>query len=92
MGDRVLGENGYVIGIDQLRQPVVYFRVNVIRTARKYDSTVSRLIQETDGLFPFSLHILAAGGHLRPGFVNGGADLALRDGELAGKLFCQPAM
>ena len=44
MGDRILCQHGDIVGVDHLRQSVVDFRVDVIRTAGKYDTAVARLI------------------------------------------------
>ena len=44
VGNRILRQHGDIVGCDHLRQTVVHFRIDMIRTSSKDDAAVSSLI------------------------------------------------
>ena len=79
MGNRVLCEYGDAIAVDQIRDSVMDFRVNVVRAACKYDSTAMILFYVFQGFFAFFLDIGAHIGKLFPAFVSSSFYLLSRD-------------
>ena len=90
MRNRILGQHGNIVGSDQFRNPVVDFRIDMIRTSGKYDSAVSGFVQEPNGLLAFFSHVIAAGGKFFPGSVNSLTDLLVGQSKFLSKFIAQP--
>ena len=62
------------------------FRIDVVRSSGKHDTSAAGFFHILQRLFPFFLHITSCSGELLPSGMDSGADLILRQ---AGKFFCQ---
>ena len=61
MGYRIFSQYGNIIGKDHLRKSMIDFRVDMVRSSGKDDSSVSGFVQKPDRFFPFASHIFPAG-------------------------------
>ena len=86
VADGILGQHGDTVGIDQLRNTMVDFRVDMVRTACQYNAPVSGLFHVLQGLFPLALDILADFRLLFPCLFGGGGNLLRRNVVVFSKL------
>ncbi len=71
MGDGILRQYGQIVGVDQLRNPVVDLRVDMVGPAGKDDAPFVVLLQEAQDFFSLVPHILTCAGQLIPGRLGG---------------------
>ena len=74
MGNGILSQYGDTVGIDQIRDAVMDFRINVVWPSCQHNAVSSCLIQVAQGFLALSADILPASGHFLPGSVGGVRD------------------
>ena len=79
MRDGILGKYGNTIAVDQIRDTMMDFRVNMVWTACKDNTMASCLFQIFQGFFPFFLHIAACSSHFLPALMYSSFDFFSRD-------------
>ena len=78
MGNGVLRQNCKIVGANQLRYTVVNFRIGVIRTTGKDDSSVSGLLHPHQGFFSLFLYISSRLKKLFPSKMGGISNFLFR--------------
>ena len=78
VGNGILGQYGKVIRSNQLRDAVVDFRITVVRTAGKDDTSVTGLFHPHKGFFSLFFNILSGLQKLFPGKMGCISDFLLR--------------
>ena len=79
MRDGIFGKYGNTIAVDQIRDTVMDFRVNMVWTACKDNTMTTCLFQIFQGFFSFFLHIAACSSHFLPALMHSSFDFLSRD-------------
>ena len=79
VGNGILGEYRQPIGSDQIRDTVMDFRIDMVRTSCQDDSPLSVFIHPLQCFFPFAHDVFSAPVHFQPGFSGRMADFFFRD-------------
>ena len=79
MGDGILCQHGNVIGDDQLRNPVIDLRVNMVGASGKHNSPPAAPVQIIQHFLAFFLHVSVCAGKLGPGETDSLYDVAGRN-------------
>ena len=86
MGNRVLRQHAQSVGVDHIRDTVMDFRIDVVRTAGKHDASASVFFHILKRFLAFFLHIASCSAKLFPSGMNSSTDFILRQtGELFDK-------
>ena len=89
VGDGIFREYGNVVGIDQFRDTVIYFRINVVGTSGEDDAAVAGLLKVCECFFAFSADVVPACGKFFPCRMHGKADRRRRNRISFGQFFHQ---
>ena len=79
MGNGILGQHCQPIGGDQIRDTVMDFRVNMVRTSCQNDTPFSVFIHPIQGFLSFAHDVFSAPVHFQPGFSGRMTDFFCRD-------------
>ena len=86
MGNRVLRQHAQSVGVDHIRDTVMDFRIDVVRTAGKHDASAAGFFHILKRFLAFFLHIASCSAKLFPSGMNSSTDFILRQtGELFDK-------
>ena len=86
MGNRVLRQHAQSVGVDHIRDTVMDFRIDVVRTAGKHDASAAGFFHILKRFLAFFLHIASCSAKFFPTGMDSSTDLILRQtGELFDK-------
>ncbi len=89
MGNGILRQHCNIVGVNQLRNPMVHLRVNMVRASGKDDAPVAGTFQVFNSFLALLFHIFPTCVKLSPCRMYGRTDICCRDGELFGQFFHQ---
>ena len=79
MRNRILCKYSNAIAVDQIRDTMMDFRVNMVWASCKDNTMASCIFQIFQGFFPFFLYIAACSSHFLPALMHSSFDFFCRD-------------